>query len=204
MRKMTPKGFLHKAQSKAAHSAAAFIAAHREYLMTGGLSSLTGPILVKLDNREVLPTPALGEIKKAVLGFMVAEQIVAGQAKIEKATEPRVPRVTKPYTATVYDDKGEIATRVTAEGETVDMVQGFEDYMRAQDWCDRRLALDSGDKWKATIVDNRSQRECNVDRDGAFGRFYKRPKAPTVKQSGTGDGKWRMRAKGDHFHFSRG
>lgn len=201
-RKMTPKGFLHKARSKAANSALAFIAAHREFLTTGELGSVTGPILVKLDSKEILPTPALGEIKQAVLGFMVAEQITAGQAKLERASEPKAS--TKVYTATVYTDTGEIATRINAEGETINMVQKFEDYIRAQDWCDRRLALDSGNGWTATIIDNRSQRESKVDRDDAFARFFKRPKAPTMRQSGTGDGKWRMRAKGDHFHFSRG
>lgn len=200
-RKMTAKGFLHKASTKAANSALAFIAAHREFLTTGELGSVTGPILIKLDSKEILPTPALGEIKQAVLGYMVAEQITAGQAKLERASEPAKP---KNYTATVYTETGEIATRVNEAGETVDMVQGFEDYMRAQDWCDRRLALDAGNGWTAKVLDNRSQRECEVDRDDAFARFFKRPKAPTMRQSGTGDGKWRMRAKGDHFHFSRG
>jgi hypothetical protein len=200
-RKMTDKGFLHKASGKAANSAKAFLAAHREYLLTGTLGILTEPILVKLDKGQILPTPALGEIRNVVMSHMIAAEIAKGQAKIERAAEPAKP---KNYTATIYTEAGEIATRINAEGETVNMVQGFEDYIRAQDWCDRRLALDSGNGWTAKVVDNRDQREVEVDRDDAFARFYKRPKSASMKVKGVGDGKWRMRAKGDHFNFSRG
>lgn len=61
---MTPKMFLARSTGKV--SAAAFLAQYREYLLTGKLAELTMPILQKLDKGEVMPTPALNEIRSIV------------------------------------------------------------------------------------------------------------------------------------------
>ena len=195
-RKMSLKGFLNKANSKAANSANAFLTAHKEFLMTGQLGELTGPILIRLDNRELLPTPALSEIKQLVLGYMIAQQVVSGQPKVRDPKDPNTKASTstsKPYTGEVYD-----------EFNTVIYSQAFEAHIRAQDWCDRRLVLDAGNGWIGKIIDNCTQRESIVDRDSAFSRMLKVNKPPVSKKTGSGDGKWRMRAVGDHAYFSRG
>ena len=194
-RKMSLKGFLNKANSKAANSANAFLTAHKEFLMTGQLGELTGPILIRLDNRELLPTPALSEIKQLVLGYMIAQQVVSGQPKDPntKASTSTSTSTSKPYTGEVYD-----------EFNTIIYSQAFEAHIRAQDWCDRRLVLDAGNGWSGKIIDNCTQHESIVDRDSAFSRMLKVNKPPVSKKTGSGDGKWRMRAVGDHAYFSRG
>ena len=191
---MTLKGFLHKAQGKAANSAMAFIAAHKEFILTGELGALTGPILIRLDNREIMPTPALSEIKTIVLSYMLAQQVlnVPKDPKDPKAPkEPKAP--TKQYTGEVYD-----------LNKTVMYNQDFDAHIRAQDWVERRLVLDSSNGWTGKVIDNCNLRETIIDRNVSFQKILKGPKSPSMKKVGGGDGKWRMRAVGDHCNFSRG
>lgn len=197
-RKMTEKGFLNKAGGKV--SAAAFLAQHREFLTTGTLASLTSPILAKLDSGEILPTPALGEIKSAVLAHMVAKDIAKGEARAERAE-----RTEKPYTATVYDAEGNVCTRTDAEGEIKALVSNFDDAYKAEGWCDRRLDAEGPGAY-ALLVHNGTGRTDRIERDESIGRLYggRRP-SPVMKQQGSGGSLgWKMKAKGDHFHFSRG
>ena len=197
-RKMTEKGFLNKAGGKV--SAAAFLAQHREFLTTGTLASLTSPILAKLDSGEIMPTPALGEIRQAVLAHMVAKDIAKGEAAMQ-----REPRTVKPYTATVYDASGNICTRTNEEGEIKDLIQNFDDTVKAEGWCDRRLDAEGPGAY-ALIVSNVNGREQRVERDDSIARLYgQRRPGPVMKQQGSSGGLgWKMKAKGDHFHFSRG
>lgn len=198
-RKMTEKGFLNKANGKI--SAAAFLAQHREFLTSGTLASLTSPILAKLDSGEILPTPALGEIRQAVLAHMVAKDIAKGEAAMNAP-----PRTVKPYTATVYDAEGNVCTRTTEEGEIKDLISNFEDTVKAEGWCDRRLDQEGPGAY-ALIVSNVNGRTQRVDRDTSIARLYGgRKPSPVMKQQSSGGGGlgWKMKAKGDHFHFSRG
>lgn len=196
-RKMTEKGFLHKSSGKV--SAAAFLAQHREWLTTGTLASLTTPILSKLDAGEILPTPALGEIKQAVMEHMIAGEIAKGQKAVERGErEP-----SKPYVATVYDAAGNVCVKTDDEGEVKDLVKGFDLGQRAQDWCDRRLDEQGPGSyaviaWQGTTI--------RVEREEAVYRLYGVHRAgPTMKrQASNGSLGWGVKAKGDHFHFSRG
>lgn len=215
-RKMTEKGFIRKATSGKV-AAAAFLAQHREWLTTGTLASLTSPILAKLDAGSLMPTPALAEINTAVLGHMVAREIVKGEAAAVR--EPReassgTTRTVKPYTATIYDAHGNVCTRTvevtTEEGTEIkvkDLISNFDSSVKAEGWCDRRLD-DEGPGAFAEIVHNGEgfTHVMRVERDAAIGRLYgKRRPGPVTKGSPKsaplGNS---MRAKGDHFHFSRG
>ena len=214
-RNMTEKGFLYKAKGKI--SAAAFIAQHREWLVSGTLAPLTTPVLAKLEAGELYPTQALNELCKAVMGHMVARQIVEGETKINR--EPSAgtsggggARTTKPYTATVYDEKGNMQSRMTQDSEgaekDVDLKLGFDCHYKAQGWCDRRLDQ-GGPGWYALIVDNASGRVIDrIERAASIGRLYStRPgSGPAMKKMSKESGglKWKMKAKGDHFHFSKG
>lgn len=197
-RKMTEKGFLNKASGKL--SAAAFIAQHRQFLSTGTLASLTAPILAKLDAREIMPTPALDEIRQAVLTHMIAKDIAKGEAAMNAP-----PRTVKPYTATVYDAGGNVAIRTTEDGEIKELISNFDDTSGAEGWCDRRLDTEGPGAY-ALIVHHTTARVMRIERDDSIARLCgtRRP-GPVMKQQGSSGGiGWNMKAKGDHFYFSRG
>lgn len=203
-RKMTERGFLAKS-SKIKVSASAFIAAHREYLESGTLGSLTTPILVKFDKGDILPTPALTEIRQAVMEHMIAVQITKSEAKILAASTTKS---SKPFTATILDAQGKIVTYVNSEGDTKDMIANFDNDMQAQDWCDRRL-FDGAPDWYGKIVDNRSQYQRTIDRNGSVARTLRSKRGPTMKTSGSKSAPLRMSGKvhvkgGSSTHFSRG
>lgn len=198
-RNMTEKGFLHKASGKAAVSAGAFLAQHREWLETGTLASLTAPILARLDAGEIMPTPALGEIRQAVISHMIAREIVKGQRAVEHtAKEP-----SKPYLAKVYDAAGNVCTRVGEDGEAKDLVQGFDLSQRAHDWCNRRLDEQEPGAYALITWQGTTMR---IERDDAIYRLHGAHRAgPAMKRKPTSAALgWKMKAQGDHFHFSRG
>lgn len=197
-RKMTEKGFLRKATGKV--SAAGFIAQHREWLTTGTLGSMTQPILAKLDSGEMMPTPALIEINQAVLDHLIAKDIVRGEAVINAG-----PRVIKPYSATVYNAQGQVCTYKTEDGQVKDMVYNFDESLKAEGWCDRRLDA-QGPGCYAIILDNASGRTQRIERDTSIARLYGgRKPSPIMKETkGSSTLGWKMKAKGDIFHFSKG
>ncbi len=201
-RKMTPKGFLHKATTKAANNATAFIAAHRAWLETGELSNLTTPILRKLDEREVMPTPALEEIKNAVLFHFLAQETKAAEAAMAKRDEPKVQ---KAYVAAIYDAKGNIVTYVNDDGEEKEMIQSFDMSQDGERWCDRRL-FDGAPDWHGEVVSTKGLPPIHVMREDSIARILKKPKGPAVHTKGVSTKSlgFGVKAKGDHFHFSKG
>jgi len=144
-RKMTPKGFLHKANGKV--SAEAFLKQHREWLLTGELAQVTSPILAKLDAKESMPTATLEQIKSAVLSHHLAVEITKAETAMEKASEPKT---SKAYLVTIRDAEGNVCTRVNDKGETVDLRQSFDLGSDAEGWADRRL-FDGFSDWFGTI-----------------------------------------------------
>ena len=180
-RKMTPKGFLHKTTTKAAHSAIAFLAQYRAYLTTGELADRTSPILAKVDAGELLPTPALKEIQYAVMTHIIE----ADTAKAEKSTEGASGGGTrKSWRTTIYNADGVVQTRINAKGEEEDLIKGFDLGQDADRWADRRL-FEGTHGWYAivehTIIANVSSR---IERGDAMARILKQPKGPTVAAKG--------------------
>lgn len=208
-RKMSPKGFLHKASQKAANSAAAFLAQHRAWLETGELSLFTSPILRKLDDKELLPTPALSQIKEVVLAHHLAEEVRKAEESMARADQPKV---RKNYVVTVYDAKGEIQTRKNANtGEDIELRETFDLSTQAEGWADRRL-FDGASDWFAVIESTKMFREdgsplaTTILRDDAIARILRVKKGPVMKSKPQSTSKlsFGVKAKGDHFQFSRG
>ena len=194
----TIKGFVNKATGNV--SATAFLAAHREFLTKGAVGAAVAPILAKLDAGATYPTPALGEICKVLMDLAISADIAKGEAAM--AAEPAT---TAPFTGVVYDDRGEVAVAVNAEGEERPMVQGFPAFSKAEGWCDRRLVADGGPGWKAVVRDNRTGRETPVDRDHAFGRVERRsPSTVTTSNKPAKGFSWGMKVRESHHNFSKG
>lgn len=207
-RVMTPKGFLHKSTTKAANSALAFLNQHRAWLLTGELAKTTMPILAKVDAGELMPTPALPMIQKAVMDHMHEESKRKGEAAMRRAEEGPEP---KNWIATILDSKGNVCTRVNAEGKVEELVKDFEKSNDADRWCDRRLVEGAPD-WYA-VVQHTTMKNKDGDllstiilRNDAMARVLATSKGPVMKQTAKSAGalSFRPKARPDHFHFSKG
>jgi hypothetical protein len=204
-RNMTERGFLHKASGKV--SAVAFLAQHKAWLMTGELGELTAPILAKMEQGEILPTPCLEAISSIVLGHMVAKDA----AKAENALlNPKVAKV-MPWMATIYNAAGEIQTRVKEDGDIEDLQKGFEKSSDADRWVDNRL-FDGAPDWYGVVahtsIINRQGDPLStiILRDDAIARKLKMPKGAVMKaHSQTTDKlKFGVKVKNDRAVFSKG
>lgn len=206
-RVMTPKGFLHKSTTKAANSALAFLNQHRQWLLTGELAKTTMPILAKVDSGEIMPTPALPLIQKAVMDHMHEESKRKGEESMRRAEEVTPAN----WTATILNAKGEVCTRINAKGETEDLIMGFEKSNDADRWCDRRLVEGAPD-WYG-VVQHATMKNKDGDpistvilRNDAMARVLATSKGPVMKQTSKSAGalSFRPKARPDHFHFSKG
>lgn len=198
-RNMTPKGFLHKSNALKL-SSIAFLAAHREWLLTGTLASLTSPILAKLDAGEVMPTPALELVKSAVLSHHLASEIAKGEAIMAKADEPKK---TKNYLATILDGEGNIVTRINAKGEVEDLQQSFDLPQEATRWVDRRLFDNPDCRGEVTSTKMHGAGGLPmveaIARIDSIARILKKPLAPVVHVKGVSTQSlgFGVKAKGD-------
>lgn len=223
---MTEKGFLHK--SKGSVSAIAFLAAHREFLQTGTLSGLTAPILAKLDSKELMPTPALEEIRKVVFGHMVAKDMLAAQEMMRnppKKGRPkssgrlvsfdnpatgekeyrRVGAESKAYKAFIYDGQGNIAIVQDSKGKEVELSKSFDLSSDASNWVDRRL-FDGAVDWHGE-VEGPAEITVTICREDSIARILRKPIGPSchIKSKGTsGKMGWGMKVSNDVSRFSRG
>lgn len=201
-RKMSPKGFLHKASLKAGNSASAFLQAHREWLTTGELAQTCKPILDRVDAKEVMPTPALQEIKLAVFNHMVASDVRKAEIAIQKAQEPGA---TKAHVATILDEKGRIVTRVNAQGHEEDLVKSFDLPQEAMRWINLRL-IEAAPWSYATLDHVKTVQQEIITRDDAFASEFKSKKSPVMKAQSKTTSKlsFGVKASQDHASFSRG
>jgi hypothetical protein len=128
------------------------------------------------------------------------------QTVVEHESKIRVPSVVGeglPYQATVYTPEGKIAIRKDKNGEDKEMVQGFDHLQSAERWCDRMLVDNGGPDWYGVIVG--AGTKFQVKRDGSLGRVLASKGGPVTKGPAKSAGLgWTMKAKGDHFHFSKG
>ncbi len=205
-RKLTPKWFLHKTTTKAANSALAFITAHRDFLTMGELASKTSPILAKLDNKELFPTPALNQIKQAVLDHMIALEANKFEQAIEKAQNDEAQgKKSKPFVAQILNAKMELCTRLKDNGEIEELQKEFDLPQEAQRWCDRRLVEGAPD-WHATIDDARTGTHEYILRNESIQRTFRKKKGPTMhpRKMTTDKLSFGVRAKQDRASFSHG
>ncbi len=197
-RNMTEKGFLHK--SGRAVSPAGFLAQHREWLLTGQLAVKTVPILEKLDRKEILPTPALIQVRAAVLNHMTVQELEKAQKKASEEKQP-----SSGYTAMILDSVGNVATRINSEGEIEDLIKGFNLPQEAARWTDRRL-FDGAPDWTGKITHQASSITEVVERSDAIARILKKPVGATTKAQSKTTERLSFGAKvsQDRCHFSKG
>lgn len=200
-RKMTAKGFLHKTTTKAANSAAAFIAQYREYLTTGELAPKTSHIINQVDLGQLLPTPALKEIQNAVMAHII-ESDTKKQEQAELAAQE--PKTSKSWIATVYNAEGVVQSRIKDNGEEEDLIKGFDLSSDADRWCDRRL-FDGASDWHAEVVNASLNLITRIERNDSIARILKKKKGPTmyVKGKSTKSLGFGVKAKQTRVTFSR-
>ena len=226
---MSIKGWLHKSNTKAAASAEGFLQAHRSFLETGELASITTPILKMVDEGALFPTPALELLQAEVLAYIVqADAAKAANRIAESAEGESIASVTrKSWTATVYNAKGEVQTvsweenvevlsptgeRVTKKvTKTKDLRQSFDLCADADRWSDRRL-FDGASDWFATVEHSTMLRadgtaiSTTIMRQDSIARILKQKKQPFAKKTGSRDSKlsWGAKVSQSRAHFSRG
>ena len=206
---MTPKMFLHRA-STTKLSAEGFLNQHKEFLLTGDLAELAAPVLIKVENKSLYPTPALDVIRGIVLSHLLAEQVWKDERAQERKGERESKATPKNWLASIYTKDGEIATRINAKGEVEDLQEGFHTSSQADGWVDRRL-FDGASDWTGevhhtSVVVNGEPFGWKVDRSTSISRTLKRP-APTAtknmakKTSALG---WGVKSSPSVSKFSRG
>ena len=198
---MTPKMFLHRSTSKAAYSAAGFIAQYREYLSTGELAERTNPIIEKLDAGELLPTPALHEIRNAVMLHLLE----ASNKKVEQVVQPKIEIKNSGWLVTVYNKNGTVAIRIKDNGEEETLIKSFDMNHQAERWCDRRLFDCEPDSY-AEVINSEMNISFKIERGDAIARILKKKTGPSVVVKGinTKTLGWQAKAKQDRASFSRG
>ncbi len=196
-RKMGPKGLLQKANS-AKVSAIAFFEAYREYLLTSEVSYVTAPILQKVDAGEVMPTPALTELKQAVMGHIMLVDLLKAKESIENASKPSQSK--KPFSAVIRDGSGNIL--LDEKGKEVK--QNFDLPQRASEWCDRRLFEQSSDCFGEVF--HRGVHYEFVNRDDSLARILKPARMAIHKTNKPGQSKlgFGVKAKQSKSTFSHG
>jgi hypothetical protein len=195
---MTPRGLLHKANSPRI-SALAFFQAHREYLLNSEVSYATAPIVKKLESGELLPTPALTTLKKAIL-----DHILLYESQAHTVTNKHK-REEKPFTATIRRGTGEVA--LDEDGQPIR--RGFDLHQRAIDWIDRRLFEASPDCFGEVHSNRCTNPEHATDiirRDESIARLLKEPRMAVHKVSHPSNGNlgFGVKVRQSKVAFSRG
>lgn len=208
-RAMTPKGFLHKTTTKAAASASAFLEAHRAFLETGELASLTSPILRQVDDRSLMPTPALEAIKAVVLGHILALETQKVEERL--ASGENGTRTPKNWLATIYDKEGNICTRVKEDGKEVSIQQEFDQPQEADRWVDRRLFEGQTDWFGVVSHTTKTNKDgeplsVTITRTDALARILAKKAGPVMKGQAKSSGKlgWGVKTRPSHAKFSHG
>lgn len=203
-RKMSAKGFLSKI-TKPNVSAAGFISAYREFMLTGELSYVLSPIIARVDAGDLLPTPALVLISNATMYHQIASDTIKAEKAIEEQQNPTSVKP-KNWTATIYDSKDVIQVRINPKGEEENLIKSFDVSGDADRWVDRRLSLDGQGDWYAVIQHSHSNVRVVIMRNDAMARFYRQAKKPTMKaqSKSTGALSFRPHVKESRSTFSRG
>ena len=201
-RAVSCKSFLSKSNTKAANSSAAFIQAYREFLETGELAVVTSPILARLDAKDILPTPALEEIRQVIFQHLILSDIRKATKSLEK-THSR--STTKPYQATVYNALGEIQVKANSEGEEKEMIANFEHPQEAVRYSDNRLVNDCSPDCFGVVIHSSLPYSETVLRIDSFRRLMPKNKSPFMKVTSPAGGmKSLMRVRESRTTVSRG
>ena len=193
--KMTNKMFLHRSNSKI--SAEAFLQQHREFLLSGELGLFTSPILSKLEEKELMPTPALEEVRKVVLAHHLAEETRKAEASMTRAQEIKAPK----------NYQGEIRSK---DGLLL-LEKGFETPQDCERWLDRNLVDGEPECFGICTASHVLDKEgaplsVIIMRGDSIARVFRKGKSPVMKAQSKSAGKlsWGAKVKQSHASFSRG
>lgn len=209
-RNMSARGFLHRANINA-KGPMGFIQAHKEWLQTGEIAPLVSPILAKIEARELMPTPGLEKIKSVVFAHLMLEQAKQAEASMAKAEEKASQgQSSKAWICTIYNQEGEIQTRINKQGEEEDLQKHFDKSSDADRWVDRRLVEGCPD-WYGVIshttltVKGEPLSTCVLRKD-AIARVFRKNAGPVIKQNKPGGAGLGFGVKSKPFHavFSKG
>lgn len=177
-RMMSAKGLLHKATTS--KSAIGFLSAHRQYMTTGLLAPLLSPIIAKVDEGKLLPTPAVQAISQAVMEHIILSDKLKAEDAIENAGKPGTQ---KSYLGTILDPEGNICTKINSKGEEEDLVKGFDMPQDAARWLERRL-FEGEPTWYGVLEHAHSKCVETITRDVAIEHVLKKAKGPAVHSRG--------------------
>lgn len=194
-RKMTLRGFVHKASS--AKSAIGFLASHAEFIRQ---YSNLAPLLDSYEKGKELAGNTLKQIRDLAYQRMLDEEIEAARLRGEKSGEERERKV-YPYTVTIFCKDGSNVV----EGKS----DGFSLMQEAERWADRRLFEDASSLYAevvSTHIGKNGPIKWTIQRGDAIARTLPRKVGPVMKGSAKSTGKlsFGVKAKNDTFYFSRG
>lgn len=202
------KGLIHRANIAA--TAAGFFNAYLDNLRAGKISDeldeIVSPFIRKVQEGSMRAGAALNDLRDSLFKAHLASEQKKAEASIAKAMETKEP---KAYVATIRNEDGSIMTRQKENGEVEELYKEFEKQTDAERWCIRRLFQDSCVDWHGEILFTRAPKGIDdtlvIDRNDAIAEVLRPGKTPMMhrtKTSATLSNK--MKATGDHFHFSRG
>lgn len=207
-RKMSPRWFLSLATKSGIKSAEAFLVSHREWLENGEMASAVAPILVKIDSKEVFPTPGLDAIMRIALDHVMADDLSNAEGTSNRSSEPKTE---KPYVAVIMTASGQVATVLDEKKEPKELRASFEHPQDAERWCQRRLNEGSS-SWHGEITWTKIQTRSGspmvtlVERNDAIKALAPAKRSPFMHQNKSGGGslKNKMTAHPTQVRFSRG
>lgn len=186
-RKMSAKGFLTKSNSnKATTAAMGFLAAHREYLLTGEVSYSTAPIVEAFDKGELIASVALQEVKNAVLAHVMELDRLAAEEALEKGDSPSGDSK-KHFLAEIRDaSTGNLCLREKEDGTMEKLSKRFPMPQDAERWVDRRL-FDGCPSWYGTVTQTNALHPEHatdvIERVDAIARILKKPRNSVTKSN---------------------
>lgn len=195
---MTIQGFISKMSGRI--SAEAFLKEHREYMLNGELSCVLTDLVEKIDNNQVSPKTGLVEIQQAAFSYFMEQKAKSAVKSITKSTKPSNKKM---YSAAIYTEDGGIATYLDNDGNEKELIFNTDNPLQGEGWCHRKL-FDLPNCY-GRMVNTKTGYTVEISRDSAIAAILKTGPIGAYKKvgsSGTLTGK--MKAKGDHFHFSRG
>lgn len=204
------KGLLHRANI--ASTAVGFFNGYLANLESGKIpeeiDELVSPFVRKINTNELRAGQALNELKDVLFAAKMAADLKAAEASLNKImnVEPKVPLA---YVATIRNPDGQIMTMVNDKGEVKELYKEFEKQSDAERWCFRRLFHDSSPDWHGEVFFTKALPGIDdtlvISRETAIEQILRPGRTPVMhktKTSATLSNK--MRAKGDHCHFSHG
>lgn len=133
--KMTPSGLLSRAIS--VKNADKFFVSHREYMTTGELAEKLSPIIAKVESKQLPAINALEEVRRTLSAYLLVKPI--------KKSNPRGPKLDKPYIARIVNELGQ----VQIENDT-ELVKDFDMPQQAERWVNNRL-LNGAPNWHGEV-----------------------------------------------------